>query len=312
MFISKNGKIYDRSLYQFRAGHRLYSGSLPGRYQGFWLCAGSSPGTREFALLSPFRKVEEVNAIFLTGGSAFGLDAAAGVMRYLAEKNQGYETPLRKIPIVPAAVIYDLSVGDAHAYPTPEDAYQACLEARSDIRQQGTVGAGTGATVGKWAGLQYAMKSGIGMATYSIDELWVEVLAVVNPVGDIVEADGTIIAGAQHSGKFLAQNDPYRRWKTDGLSFGQNTILIVMMTNARLSKIQLYYVAERAHNGIVRAVIPAHTTYDGDVVFALSQPQVECHLDLLTEIAVEMIRQSIIQAVRSARPLGGIPALLEP
>ncbi len=272
---------------------------------------GASPGTREFALLSPFRKVEEVNAIFLTGGSAFGLDAAAGVMRYLAENNQGYETPLRKIPIVPAAVIYDLVVGDSQAYPTPENAYQACLEARSDVHQQGTIGAGTGATVGKWAGLPFAMKSGIGMSTYQLDELWVEVLAVVNPVGDIVEADGTIVAGAQQAGKFLAKNEPARRWKVNGLNFGQNTILIVIMTNALLSKIQLYYVAERAHNGIVRAVIPAHTTYDGDIVFALSQPRIKCDIDQVTEIAIETTRLSIIQAVKTAKPLGGIPALIE-
>lgn len=272
---------------------------------------GASPGTREFALLSPYRKVEGVNAVFLTGGSAFGLDAAAGVMRYLAENDLGYVTPLRKIPIVPAAVIYDLTVADSQAYPTPENAYQACLEARSDVYQQGSIGAGTGATVGKWAGLQFAMKSGIGMSTYQLDQLWVEVLAVVNPVGDIVEADGKIVAGAWHGGKFLAQNEPAQRWKMDELNFGQNTILIVVMTNALLSKIQLYYVAERAHNGIVRAVIPSHTTYDGDMVFALSQPQIACNIDQVTEMAIETTRMSIIQSVKTAKSLGGFPALIE-
>jgi L-aminopeptidase/D-esterase-like protein len=272
-------------------------------------CArGVSPGTREFALLSPFRKVEEVHAIFLTGGSAFGLDAAGGVMRYLAEKGRGYPTPLAKIPIVPAAVIYDLAVIDPGAFPTPENAYQACRAARSGSRQQGTIGAGTGATVGKWAGLEFMMKGGIGMSSYRLDELWIEILAVVNPVGDVIDATGNIIAGAQRQGDFIARTDPTLRWKTGELKFGQNTILVVLMTNANLSKMQLYYLAERAHNGIVRAVIPAHTSYDGDLVFALSLPQIDIKIDQISEMATETTRQSIIQGVLKAHSLGGIPA----
>jgi L-aminopeptidase/D-esterase-like protein len=273
-------------------------------------CArGISPGTREFALLSPFRKVEEVNAIFLTGGSAFGLDAASGVMRYLAEKGRGYPTPLAKIPIVPAAVIYDLVLLDPGAFPTPENAYQACQAARSGSRQQGTIGAGTGATVGKWAGLEFMMKGGIGIASCHLNELWVETLAVVNPVGDIIEATGNILAGAQRQGDFIARTDPTLRWKTSELKFGQNTILIVLMTNANLNKLQLYYLAERAHNGIVRAVIPAHTSYDGDLVFALSLPQIDTEIDQVSEMATETTRQSIIQGVLKADSLGGIPAV---
>ncbi|OGB65702.1 MAG: hypothetical protein A2Y94_04920 [Caldithrix sp. RBG_13_44_9] len=273
-------------------------------------CArGVSPGTREFALLSPFRKVEEIHAVFLTGGSAFGLDAAGGVMRYLAEQGRGYHTPLAKIPIVPAAVIYDLAVIDPGAFPTAENAYQACQAARSDAQHQGTIGAGTGATVGKWAGLEYMMKGGIGISSYRMNDLWVETLAVVNPVGDVIDANGNIIAGAQRQGIFIAQNDPSLRWKTSDLKFGQNTILVVVMTNARLSKMQLYYLAERAHNGIVRAVIPAHTSYDGDLVFALSLPQTEAQIDQITEIATEITRRSIIQGVMEAKSLGGIPAL---
>jgi L-aminopeptidase/D-esterase-like protein len=273
-------------------------------------CArGVSPGTREFALLSPFRKVEEVHAVFLTGGSAFGLDAAGGVMRYLAEQGRGYYTPLAKIPIVPAAVIFDLAVLDAGAFPTAENAYHACQQARSGVRQQGSLGAGTGATVGKWAGVEYMMKGGIGISDYQLNDLWVETLAVVNPVGDVLDATGKIIAGAQQQGVFIAQNDPTLRWKTGDLKFGQNTILVTVMTNARLSKMQLYYLAERSHNGIVRAVIPAHTSYDGDLIFALSLPQVDVNIDQITEIATETTRRSIIQGVVEAQSLAGIPAV---
>jgi L-aminopeptidase/D-esterase-like protein len=190
-----------------------------------------------------------------------------------------------------------------------EDAYQACQTARSDVQQQGTIGAGTGATVGKWAGLEYMMKGGIGISNYRMNNLWVKTLVVVNPVGDIIDASGVIIAGARRQGSFIAKNDASLRWKTSNLRFGQNTILAVTMTNARLNKMQLYYLAERAHNGIVRAVIPAHTSYDGDIVFSLSLPQIDAKIDQIVEIVTETTRQSIIQGVMEAQSLGGIPAL---
>jgi len=258
---------------------------------------GVAPGTREFALLSPFRKVEQVDAVFLGGGSAFGLDAAAGVMRYLQEQGRGYFTPFGKIPIVPAAVIYDLYSVDSTAFPTAENAYQACKSVRSGNNEQGSIGAGTGATVGKWAGLEYMMSGGIGRARVEFDRILVDVLAVVNPVGDVVDRNGKILAGAQQNGKFLAQQDPTVRWKPPEVGFGENTVLVVVMTNANFSKLQLNYLAERAHNGIVRAVIPAHTSYDGDIVFALGTSEVEAELDLVTEMSVEAVRQAVVRGV---------------
>jgi L-aminopeptidase/D-esterase-like protein len=270
---------------------------------------GVSPGTREFALLSPYRKMQDIHALFLTGGSAFGLDAAGGVMRYLKDRGAGYKTPYGNIPIVPAAVIFDLPVIDSSAYPLPDDAYQACLEAKSNFTEQGTLGAGTGATVGKWAGLAHLMKGGIGISEMRDGDLTVRCLSVVNPVGDVIDEFGQTIAGASRNGKFLADRSTQRRWNHADIQLGNNTILIAVMTNAALEKIQLYYLAERAHNGIVQAVAPAHTSFDGDIVFTLTTNEIETEIDNLTEITIETVRQSIINAVLQAESLGGIPAL---
>ncbi len=269
---------------------------------------GAAPGTREYALLSPIRKVDEIHALLFTGGSAFGLDAAAGVMCYLAERNIGYATPYGVIPIVPAAVIYDLYTIDSRIHPTAENAYQACRTAESDNFDQGNIGAGTGATVGKWAGIEHQMKGGLGFNKIRFKEAHVAALAVVNPVGDVVDENGKIVAGAQSALNFLAEDSATIRWNPPEVDFGENTILVALMTDVHLTKTQLYYLAERAHNGIVRAVVPAHTSLDGDIVFALSNGEKEFDLDVLSEIAVEATRQAIINAVKAAEPLAGIPA----
>ena len=270
---------------------------------------GISPGTREYALLSPYRKMEEIHALFLTGGSAFGLDAAAGVMQYLSERGIGYFTPYRRIPIVPAAVIFDLPVIDSQYYPASENAYQACQNAKVENKEQGSVGAGTGATVGKWAGSEYIMKGGIGISQQRLGDLNVEALTVVNPVGDVVDETHRILAGAKKDGTFLAEKELQTRWISPTFNLGSQTILGVVMTNALLTKQQLFYVAERAHNGIVRAVVPAHTSFDGDIIFALSTREVENKIDLITEMAIEAVRHSIVNAVLQASTLGGIPAI---
>lgn len=270
---------------------------------------GISPGTREYALLSPYRKMEGIHALLLTGGSAFGLDAAAGVMRFLSERGIGYDTPYKKIPIVPAAVIFDLPVIDSQIFPTPDDAYHACQKAKAGNKEQGTIGAGTGATVGKWAGIEYSMKGGIGLAELRDGDLIVETLSVVNPVGDVLEQKGQIIAGACQDGKFLAQKDRTTPWVTPGFDLNDNTILGAVMTNAILSKQQLFYLAERCHNGIVRSVKPAHTSYDGDIIFTLSTPEIAAKIDLITEMAIEAMSQSIINGVMQATSLGGIPSV---
>jgi L-aminopeptidase/D-esterase-like protein len=269
---------------------------------------GVSPGTREYALLSPNRKMESVNAVLLTGGSAFGLDASAGVMRYLSERGIGYYTPFRNIPIVPAAVIFDLPVIDSQIFPTADDAYYACQNAKEGNGEQGTVGAGTGATVGKWAGIEHIMKGGTGLAQLQDGELIVEVLSIINPVGDVVDKTGRIIAGACQDGKFLAEQKLKRFWVTPTFDIEGNTILGAVMTNANLTKQQLYYLAERTHNGIVRSVKPAHTSYDGDIIFTVTTPEVNVKIDLITEMAIEAMSQSIVDGVTQATSLGGIPS----
>jgi L-aminopeptidase/D-esterase-like protein len=267
---------------------------------------GVSPGTREFALLSPFRKVNEIHGLLFTGGSAFGLDAASGIMTYLKEQHRGYVTPNGKIPIVPAAVIYDLNVLNAEAYPKTENSYQACLSAKTYPIAQGNVGAGSGATIGKWAGMKYKMKGGLGIAQIQFKNLVLMVVAVVNSVGDIIGKDGQILAGAQQNKLFLAEQDSKIRWKSWELGFGENTVLIAVLTNAKLHKLHHYYVAERAHNGIVRTIVPAHTQYDGDIVFSIGTNEVTANVDLVAEVAIDTVQQAIWNGVQSAKKLGEI------
>ncbi len=281
----------------------------PEKTMGSAYARGISPGTREYALLSPYRKMEEIHALFLTGGSAFGLDAAAGVMQYLSERGIGYFTPYRRIPIVPAAVIFDLPIIDSQFYPSAENAYEACQNAKLGRTEQGTIGAGTGATIGKWAGIEYIMKGGVGFSQQQHDDLSVDVLSVVNPVGDVVNEYNKILAGASKDGVFLAEQNSSTQWITPAFSLGNHTILGAVMTNALLTKQQLYYLTERSHNGIVKSVKPAHTSYDGDIIFALSTREVEVKIDLLTEMTIEAVRQSIVNAVIHAKSLGGIPSL---
>jgi L-aminopeptidase/D-esterase-like protein len=282
----------------------------PDGTKGSGYARGISPGTREYALLSPFRKMEEIHALLLTGGSAFGLDAAAGVMRYLAERSKGYKTPYGIIPIVPAAVIFDLPVKDTNAYPLAENAYNACRNAKADQKEQGTIGAGTGATVGKWAGIAHMMKSGIGIAKEKFGDVWAESLAVVNSVGDIVDEKGKIIAGAVQNGKFIAETTSHpHSWQVPKVDFGENTVLVAVMTNANLSKVSLYYLAERAHNGIVQAVKPAHTSFDGDMVFSMSIGAKTVDIDTITQMSIEATRRSIINAVIHASSLDNIPTI---
>src|SRR5512139_3755088 len=166
---------------------------------------GNSPGSRELALLAPEKSMQEVHAILLTGGSAFGLAAADGVMQWLSEHDRGYQTPWVKVPIVPAAVVFDLNVGSSAVRPGPAEGRKSCDAATSDRVEEGNVGAGTGATVGKWAGMETWMKGGIGTAARKVGSLTVAALAVVNAVGDVLGENGAILAGARKKGRFLAE-----------------------------------------------------------------------------------------------------------
>jgi len=230
-------------------------------------------------------------------------------MKYLEEREIGYATSSGAVPIVPAAVIFDLNIGH-NIRPTAKNAYQACLQAKPEFTDQGSIGAGTGATVGKWAGLEYCMKGGLGIAEVNMGKAWVKAICVVNSVGDVIDANGKIIAGARNDkGQFIAQTGFDMRWRLPKVGFTENTVLSTIITNVHLSKLEAYNLARRAQNGLARAIIPANTSFDGDIIFALSKGSEKLDKDVLYEMSAEALRQAIIVGVRKAQALAGIPAL---
>ncbi len=270
---------------------------------------GSSPGSRELALLSVDKKMEEVHAVVLTGGSAYGLAAADGVTRWLERQGVGYRTPWGIVPIVPAAVIFDLNVGSADRRPGQDEGASACGSAENSMNVQGNVGAGMGATVGKWAGIEMRMKGGFGAAEWHEGDLHVQVLTIANAVGDVIDESGSILAGARTAGGiFVSTQDPLRRLQRGKVLDRTNTTLSVLITNASLTKVQCFRVAQRMHDGMSRAIVPVHTSYDGDTTFALSHGNVPADLDLVSEIGAQLTAASIRNAVRSARDAFGIPS----
>jgi len=273
--------------------------------------SGSSPGTRETDLLRPGNSVERVQAIVLGGGSAFGLDAATGVMKYLEEGGFGYETSAGKVPIVPAAIIFDLNVGDPRIRPGANEGYQACLAAADGRVAEGCVGAGTGASVGKILGVQRAVKSGLGTASERIaGDVVVAALAVVNAVGDVIEpGTGKILAGPRrHDGRgFLSTSELWRGGFNEAVP-PSNTVIGVVATDAGLGKTQASKLARMAQVGIARTIDPCHTMYDGDALFTLSLGEKEADLTALGAAAAQVVAQAIVRAIRKAKTLAGVPA----
>lgn len=260
---------------------------------------GGAPGTRETDLLNSENTVDKVHGVVLTGGSAFGLAAADGVMTYLKERGVGFDTGWAKVPIVPAAVLFDLSTGSPDAYPDKEAGYHACKRAQINVKQ-GRVGAGRGATVGKASGMECSMPGGFGTASLTLaGGVVVGACVAVNAVGDIRE-DGEIIAGANIAGKFIDTVDQMFGGKNEAKS-GQNTTIGIVATNAKLTKSQMNRIAKIAHNGIARSIYPAHTMMDGDTIFALSMGDMEYDLSSLCEAAAEAMRRAIINAVTVAQ-----------
>lgn len=289
---------------------------------------GGGPGTRETDLLGPGRLVRRIDAVLLTGGSAFGLAAADGVMRYHEEKGLGYDTGVARVPIVPGAVIFDLGIGDQSVRPGPEEGYAACAAAGDEPVAEGNVGAGAGATVGKWAGPQYAMKGGLGSSALPVPGGGtVGAVAVVNAVGDIVDPlNGRLVAGARDPETNSSVIDTAKR---GGSPFGRmsgheapppgtNTVIAVVATDVTLSKDALHRVAQMAHDGIARTVYPAHTPWDGDTIFALSTERVGGRAEpgreemervgVIGALAAEAIASAVLRGVRAARAVAGIPA----
>lgn len=277
---------------------------------------GSAPGTRETDLLNPVNTVEQVQAIVLSGGSAFGLDTATGVMHYLEEHGFGFKVGAAGVvPIVPAAILFDLGVGDPKIRPTAESGYLACKAASSGPVAQGNVGAGAGATVGKLFGQKFAMKSGIGTASVKVADTGVVVAALVavNALGDIISPkSGRLIAGARTpDGKHLRNSmaEIMRGYQIAPQS-GTNTTIGVVATNAAFNKTQMTKIAQMAHDGLARTINPVHTPFDGDTIFALSTGTLKGKFNHgpIGAIAAEAVAQAVVRAVTSAKGIEGLPA----
>jgi L-aminopeptidase/D-esterase-like protein len=276
---------------------------------------GAAPGTRETDLLSPVNLVDRVHAIVLAGGSAFGLDAASGVMRYLDERGVGFPTSAGVVPIVPSAILFDLAVGTGRIRPGADCGYAAASAASADTVAEGSVGAGAGATVGKMFGMDRAMKGGVGSAAITLPNgLTVAALVAVNAYGDIIDpATGRIIAGVRTpDGRGLADARALvRAGATSQAPVGESSTIGVVATNARLTKTQATKVAQMAHDGLARAIAPIHTQYDGDTLFALATGAYAPEADVSTvgALAADAVALAVLRGVRHATGLPGLPAV---
>ena len=287
---------------------------------------GGAPGTREVDALHPLHLVKEVHAVVLSGGSAFGLDSASGVVRYLEEKGVGFNVQVARVPIVPAAILFDLGIGRADIRPDAEMGYQACINASTQPPTQGNFGAGTGATVGKILGMGQAMKAGIGTASMEIGGgVLVGAIVAVNAFGDVINPrDGEIIAGVRAvdkgplhigaSGYFANTLDVMQSLvgrTALGLASRGNTVIGVVATNANFNKEDINKVAQMAHDGLARTIRPAHTMVDGDTIFALATGKRKADVNIVGAFAAEVFAQAILNAVDAAESLGGVPAISE-
>lgn len=273
---------------------------------------GSAAGTRQIDALGVAHVVEEVHAICLSGGSAFGLDAAGGVMRYLEERNVGFEVGVTRVPIVPTAVIFDLAFGDHRARPTAEMAYRACEAAGLNV-EEGSVGAGTGATVGKLFSVTRAMKGGVGTSSIAMpDGAVVAALAVVNAFGDVLDnLTGKVIAGARTGDGELAFADTVGSLKGGAIKreFGiDNTTLAVVATNVQFNKKEMTKIAQMAQGGLIKTIAPVHTTFDGDLVFGVSLGEMKGDVNRIGVLGEFVVAEAIKRAVKKADGLGKLPA----
>ncbi len=277
---------------------------------------GSASGTEELPVMAPDHIAPQVHAVVFAGGSAFGLEAASGVRRYLEQHGVGFDTGVTRVPIVPCAILYDLGIGKANVRPTREMGEAAAAAASEGPVQEGAVGAGTGATVGKLFGMRQAMKSGVGSWCVTLEgplaAVKVAALAVVNAFGDVVDPEtGRIVAGARVSAASREFADTARQLKRGvrGAFPRANTTLVAVATNAALDKAGAQKLAALAQAGMARAIRPVHTPYDGDLVIALSAGRERADLLALGVAAAEATEQAILRAVKLAPSLGGVPGL---
>lgn len=274
---------------------------------------GGATGSEELDVMNPAHITPHVHAVMLSGGSAFGLETASGARRWLERRGIGFRTGAALVPIVPAAILYDLGIGSASVRPTREMGEAACEAATSGDIAEGNVGAGTGATCGKMLGLKQAMKAGIGTALASAGPVLVGAIAAVNPFGDVLDpATGLILAGARRSAasrEFVNTAEAMKSRPPRSRPARTNTTLAVVATNVRLNKVQATRLAQLAHHGFVRAIRPVHTSMDGDLAIALSCGDLDAPLDLLGILAAEAVAEAIARSVRLAASLGGVPGL---
>lgn len=269
---------------------------------------GGGPATRETDLLNPQNMVQQVHCVLLSGGSAFGLEAGSGAMQYLSENNIGFDLKGIYIPIVCQASLFDCNVGDLHAFPDKMMGYYACVNSEIRNREQGNVGAGTGASVGKFFGFDKAMKSGLGYAACQINRIQVGAVVAVNACGDVFESNSKTQLAGPFDGRKLWNTEEtlIRMVKTDADPI-TNTTLGCVLTNADLNKAQMNKIASMAHNGYAHCIRPVHTSNDGDTIFALSTRQVPAALDLIGILAEQMMETAIENAIKKAESNYGLP-----
>ena len=270
---------------------------------------GGGPGTRESDLLSPAAGGRDTHAVLFTGGSAFGLSAADGVVRWLEERGRGYRTRLgHLVPLVPAAVIFDLPLGDVAARPGPDGGAAAC-DAATTEPERGTVGAGTGAAVGKLLGPDGWTKGGVGLATGRAGDATIAALTVVNAFGDVLAADGSILAGPRRDGAFVPTVELLRTGDIPDVSAREATTLVCVMTDAALTKTEAWLLARAANTGVSRAVDPAHTAVDGDAAFVLAAGEAACHPLVLAALVPHVVAAAVRDGVEQATSIPGCPAI---
>lgn len=270
---------------------------------------GGGPASRESQILSPIAAAEGINAVLLSGGSAFGLDAAGGVQRYLEERDIGFETGVAKVPLVSQSCLFDLGVGDKNARPDGAMAYAACENAGYEAPAQGNVGAGTGCSIGKYRGIGRAMKSGFGTCAFQTGALKVGALVAVNALGDVYSPDGKQLAGLlneRKTGLSSTLEEMFRDAAMVENLFAGNTTLGVVVTNARLDKTRLTKVAGMAHNGYARAIRPVHTTADGDSIYALSLGDIPGDVNVVGAMAAQAMALAIVRGVQAVASSYGL------
>lgn len=273
---------------------------------------GGGPASRETQLLNPLAACDKIHAVLLSGGSAFGLDAAGGVMSYLEDRGIGFDVGVTKVPLVSTSCLFDLQVGDTQARPDVEMGYAACLAAELNEPREGNVGAGTGATVGKYKGVSGMMKSGIGMYAVELGDLKVGALVAVNALGDVKdEVSGAILAGLlnEEQTAFLNTEEMLYKEATQQKNlFTGNTTLGVIITNGTFNKVQMTKIAAMAQNGLAKTICPVHTTADGDSVYALSVGEVAADINVVGTLAAKVMAKAINRAVLMAEPAYGLKA----